>query len=76
MGLPGGGGCFVVSVPRRAFLERWVHKLFRCPTFWRVKASFFCPECGAGYRCYWDGHDVAGVGIDLCARCAGKHESA
>lgn len=49
--------------------QRWAHKLFNCPTFWRIKPFFRCPGCGAGFRCYWDGHDVLGVGKDYCAKC-------
>ena len=49
------------------------HKLFRCPTFWRIHPFFTCPECGKKYRCYWDGNDIAGVGIDYCNACAAQH---
>ncbi len=50
--------------------KRWYHKLFKCPTFWKLKSSFTCPKCGEKYRCYWDGNDIAGVGIDYCNSCA------
>ena len=46
------------------------HKLFKCPTFWRIHSSFTCPKCGRKYRCYWDGNDVIGHGIDYCDACA------
>ena len=48
------------------------HKLFTCPTFWSFKPAFKCPVCGKTYRCYWDGCDVIGVGIDLCLKCGQK----
>lgn len=51
-----------------------LHKLFNCPTFWRLKPFFQCPICGKRYRCYWDGHDVEKVGINLCKKCAEKAE--
>ena len=51
-------------------LKKVYHKLFKCPTFWRLKPSFECPECGKKYHCYWDGNDVDGVGIDYCNKCA------
>lgn len=54
---------------KKNILKRWRHKLFKCPTFWKLKTSFECPLCGRKYRCYWDGHDIADVGIDVCNRC-------
>ncbi len=51
-----------------------LHKLFWCPTFWQLSRAFHCPECGRGYRCYYDGNDVTGHGTDLCNRCAKKYE--
>ena len=54
--------------------RRLFHKLFKCPTFWELKPHFKCPLCGKTYRCYWDGNDVIGVGIDLCDKCAQKYE--
>ena len=53
-----------------SWAKRWYHKLFKCPTFWNLKLQFTCPECGGKYRCYWDGNDIAGVGIDYCNDCA------
>lgn len=47
-----------------------IHALFYCPTFWQLKPRFTCPCCGKKYRCYWQGNDVAHVGIDLCNECA------
>jgi phage/plasmid primase-like uncharacterized protein len=47
-----------------------LHKLFRCPTFWKLKATFECPLCGRKYRCYWDGHNIKGHGTDICKKCA------
>lgn len=52
-----------------------LHKLFKCPTFWRIRPAFHCPQCNKGYRCYWDGNDVAGHGIDYCDKCARALES-
>ena len=51
-----------------------LHKLFWCPSFWQLRRAFHCPECGKKYRCYYDGNDVTGHGIDLCNRCAKKYE--
>ena len=51
-----------------------LHKLFNCPTFWRIKPRFTCPKCKKQYRCYWDGNDVTGHGIDYCDKCAIKLE--
>ncbi len=50
--------------------KKILHYLFKCPTFWQLDYFFHCPECGKGYRCYWDGNDVAGFGIDYCDDCA------
>ena len=65
----------VISIAQQSFFKRWRHKLFDCPTFWRKKPAFKCPICGRTYRCYWDGHDVSGMGIDLCGKCASKYEN-
>jgi len=51
-----------------------LHKLFKCPTFWSIKPRFTCPKCKKKYRCYWDGNDVIGYGIDYCDKCASKLE--
>jgi hypothetical protein len=48
------------------------HKLFKCPTFWMLKPRFKCPLCGKKYRCYYDGHDIPDIGIDICSDCAKK----
>lgn len=52
------------------------HYLFNCPTFWSLRPFFHCPSCGKGYRCYWNGNDVQGHGIDYCASCAADLEHA
>lgn len=65
----------VVSIRRKPLLKRIYHKLFECPTFWRWKPAFECPRCGKKYRCYWDGNDVSGHGIDYCDGCAQILES-
>ncbi len=57
-------------------LEKIIHYLFHCPTFWRWGRAFHCPGCGKGYRCYWDGHDVLGYGKDYCGDCATELEHA
>jgi len=55
---------------KRGFLQRWMHYIFKCPTFWKIKPSFKCPKCGKTYRCYWDGNDIIGHGINYCTPCA------
>ena len=55
-------------------MKRLFHKLFKCPTFWNIRPFFHCPQCGKGYRCYWDGNDIIGVGIDYCDACAAEIE--
>jgi transcription elongation factor Elf1 len=65
----------VMGIKRESFIKHWIHKLFQCPTFWKLKASFTCPECGKKYRCYWDGNDVANHGINYCDKCAEKLEA-
>jgi hypothetical protein len=50
-----------------------IHYLFKCPTFWSIKPFFTCPECGKGFRCYWDGHDCSCGVINLCSKCNIKH---
>jgi hypothetical protein len=57
------------------FISDWKHKLFNCPTFWRLKPFYHCPSCNKGMRCYWDGNDVAGHGIDYCDKCAKEIEA-
>ncbi len=52
------------------FLKRWGHLLFKCPSFWSLRPRFTCPRCGTKYRCYWDGYDIIGHGIDYCHECA------
>lgn len=49
------------------------HYLFRCPTFWRFRKTFKCPDCNRGYRCYWDGNDCKCGKIHLCNKCAANH---
>lgn len=73
--LPNGSAFMVLGMKREKFLKRVKHKLFHCPTFWRLKAAFTCPGCGKKYRCYRDGNDVAGHGVDYCSKCANGLES-
>jgi len=73
--LPDGSACGVLSIRRKGLLKRWLHKIFSCPTFWRIKPAFTCPGCGKKYRCYWDGNDVAHHGVDYCCKCAAKLEA-
>lgn len=56
----------------KTLMQKIFHKLFKCPTFWRLKSAFKCPECGKTYRCYWDGNDIKERGIDICNACAKK----
>ncbi len=60
----------IATIQKKSFWKRIYHKLFECPTFWRIKPAFHCPECGRGYRCYWDGNDIIGHGINYCNVCA------
>jgi hypothetical protein len=73
--LPDGSAFGVFTFDKKIIIQRWVHKLFKCPTFWKINASFSCPGCGKKYRCYWDGNDVDGHGIDYCDKCADKLET-
>ncbi|KKM03519.1 hypothetical protein LCGC14_1773630 [marine sediment metagenome] len=50
--------------------QRIYHKLFNCPTFWSIKPFYRCPRCNKGMRCYWDGNDIKGHGINFCNTCA------
>ena len=64
-------GCGVeLKSPHDTFFKKLSHKLFGCPTFWSIKPAFKCPICGKKYRCYWDGNDIDGHGIDICNECA------
>lgn len=62
---------FVMQIDRKSFWKRWKHKLFSCPTFWKLKPAFTCPICGREYRCYWDGHDEFGK-VNVCTPCYEK----
>ena len=65
----------VMTITKRCtVLGKLRHYLFLCPTFWSVKPAFKCPECGKGYRCYWDGNDVGGK-INICHACSAKYEA-
>ena len=68
-------GC-VVEIPHRGFWWLLRHKLFRCHTFWKLRPFYHCSKCGKGLRCYWDGNDIEGHGIDICNACARKIEKA
>jgi len=68
--LPDGSAFFVMPIPKKKFIDKWRHKLFECPTFWSLLPKFMCPRCNKLYRCYWDGNDVSGHGIDYCDKCA------
>lgn len=58
----------------RSFVQRWLHYLFECPTFWKWERTFTCPDCGKKYRCYWDGNDINGK-IHVCNRCVNSEEN-
>ena len=73
--LPDGSAFMVVSIEKKSLFRQWIHKLFYCPTFWKLKAGFSCPGCGKKYRCYWDGNDVEGHGKDYCNKCAALLEA-
>lgn len=68
-------GFTIEIITKRNFFQRWYHYLFKCPSFWRIKPAFKCPKCGKTYRCYWDGNDVKGHGINYCTPCAKILES-
>ena len=53
----------------KQYLRKWRHKLFSCPTFWKIEKSFRCPGCHIKYRCYYDGNDIVGYGADYCDTC-------
>ena len=64
-------GCVVeIESQHNTLFKKLIHYLFKCPTFWRFKPAFECPECGRKYRCYWDGNDISGHGINICNPCA------
>lgn len=66
---------FVMTIsPKWSLAKKIKHYLFECPTFWQIKPAFTCPDCGATYRCYWDGNDAGGK-INLCNKCAAKYEA-
>lgn len=73
--LPDGSAFFIMSMSIGGFFKRVWHKLFHCPTFWSWTTSFTCPGCKSTYRCYWDGNDVEGYGINYCTPCAKKLEA-
>ena len=50
--------------------KKLFHHLFKCPSFWKIRSSFTCPDCGKEYRCYWDGYDCPCGTIHLCKTCA------
>jgi len=72
--LPDGSAFSIGVIGKKSFFKRLSHKLFSCPTFWSWTPAFTCPGCGKTYRCYWDGNDVEGHGIDYCNKCARKLE--
>lgn len=71
-------GMVVTMAPYQNFWKRWIHKLFKCPTFWQAvilrKPAWTCPGCGHKGTCYWDGNDTD-EGIDYCNSCAQEIES-
>ena len=73
--LPDGSAFGILSIPKKGFFKRWKHKIFDCPTFWKLEPSFTCPSCSKKYRCYWDGNDITGHGTDYCNKCAKRIEA-
>jgi len=63
------GGIFGTFFPyKKDFIRRWLHYLFSCP--FRLKTAFHCKLCGKPKRCYWDGNDIEGLGINICHKCS------
>ena len=60
----------VVTFKRKPFLKHWFHKLFECGTYWNPRTWYHCTRCSKTLKCYWDGNDVTGHGIDFCDKCA------
>lgn len=54
-------------------MKKLWHYLFHCSSFWQLTRAFHCPDCGRGYRCYWDGHDCDCGIVNLCGRCEPRH---
>ena len=73
--LPDGSAFSILTIKQKPFFKRWAHKLFHCPTFWKIKWAWCCTQCGKGHKCYWDGNDINGHGTDICNKCAKKLES-
>ena len=75
-------GIIVEMNPYKKWTQKWTHKLFNCPTFWKskwntlwkAKPYYTCPECKKPMHCYWDGNDTK-KGIYFCDKCAYKINS-
>lgn len=64
-------GCVVtIKSKYNTWWKKLFHYMFGCPSFWTLKPKFRCPVCGKKYRCYWDGNDIEGHGINICNSCA------
>lgn len=69
----------VVKIEQKPLFKRWIHKLFKCPTFWsskwntliKSKPFYRCSQCKKAMHCYWDGNDTD-KGINFCNNCAKK----
>lgn len=67
-------GVMTINSPYNSFVKRWKHKLFHCPTFWKmflgIRKKYRCPICNRQYLCYWDANDIEGHGTGICNICA------
>jgi len=53
-----------------ATVEKRKHYIEKCPTFWKPRDWYTCPDCGERYPCYYDGHDCECGTTNLCGGCA------
>jgi len=82
--LPDGSACSVATIQSsyKTFWNRWNHKLFHCPTFWKmllgVRKKYRCSICNKPFLCFWDANDIEGYGTNICSKCAkyiGSHHA-
>lgn len=73
-------GIVIEMQPFKTWQKKWIHKLFKCPTFYKSiwntflksKPYYRCPQCGKALHCYWDGNDT-NKGINYCDECTSGH---